>query len=731
MRFRISWGILVLGLILGGGGSASGQSSTVIKAVDPSAGTTTNVGDTANHALRVNIIAGAGSGGTAMTDNSAMTLGTTAFTLGGGTFQTTVTSLSSGVAAAFRITAQRGLHSNLRDAAGNELATTARPLWTQLGDGTNGPAAVKAASTAAVAADPALVMRSVQLPTALAASGGLKVDGSAVAQPVQGINFDGITGATPLSPVTVGGHYLASQPVYSDDAVTSFASTQRGALVVAPGVEGFPISAAALPLPTGASTSALQTTGNTSIASIDTKTPALGQALAAASTPVVLTAAQIATLTPLSTVTATQGNAGTNAQAWWMRLGDATNGPVAVKAASTVAALTDPALVIRPLTYSTGAITTTGTPTSYFVNVGNVGAATMSLTVSGTLTGLSFFIAGGSNGQYSYVPFYSISASGGYALVAPATNVTGGGPYLVPLQGFDTVQIVAAQSSAGAIILLAATPGSMNPTVNLRDTAGAEIGVSANPLFEKAQGLAASGAAKSGNPLQFGSVFNTTQPTVTTGQMVEAQATARGAQIIAKGVDGFTIDNTTFTATQVTAANLNATVTQLALTKGTQGATGVSTQDLHDAGRTAISFYANNFATGATTVEKIITWDQSKGTGAITSATASYTITNGKTLRITGLQVASRGNATATIQTTTFNLRLNTGGACIVSSTPILFAAQSATAAVASAWDRVIIPIPDGYEIAGNGTIAICITAAATFVTNAPTWAVNLIGYEY
>lgn len=36
-----------------------------------------------------------------------------------------------------------------------------------------------------------------------------------------------------------------------------------------------PISAAALPLPTSAATSALQTTGNTSVASIDTKTPAL------------------------------------------------------------------------------------------------------------------------------------------------------------------------------------------------------------------------------------------------------------------------------------------------------------------------------------------------------------------------------------------------------------------------------------------------------------------------
>ena len=55
------------------------------------------------------------------------------------------------------------------------------------------------------------------------------------------------------------------------------------------------------PLPVSAT---IDTTGlatdatDTSTASIDSKTPALGQALAAASVPVVLTAAQITTLTP-------------------------------------------------------------------------------------------------------------------------------------------------------------------------------------------------------------------------------------------------------------------------------------------------------------------------------------------------------------------------------------------------------------------------------------------------
>ncbi len=53
-----------------------------------------------------------------------------------------------------------------------------------------------------------------------------------------------------------------------------------------------PISATALPLPAGASTSALQTTGNTALSALNTKTPALGQAASAASSPVVIASDQ-------------------------------------------------------------------------------------------------------------------------------------------------------------------------------------------------------------------------------------------------------------------------------------------------------------------------------------------------------------------------------------------------------------------------------------------------------
>lgn len=74
-------------------------------------------------------------------------------------------------------------------------------------------------------------------------------------------------------------------------------------VVVSSDQSAIPISVASLPLPATAATSAKQDTGNTSVASIDTKTPTLGQALAASSVPVVLTAAQVTTLTPPAAIT--------------------------------------------------------------------------------------------------------------------------------------------------------------------------------------------------------------------------------------------------------------------------------------------------------------------------------------------------------------------------------------------------------------------------------------------
>jgi hypothetical protein len=149
-----------------------------------------------------------------------------------------------------------------------------------------------------------------------------------------------------------------------------------------------------------------------------------------------------------------------------------------------------------------------------------------------------------------------------------------------------------------------------------------------------------------------------------------------------------------------------------------------------DINRTHVSYYAVAAAAGATGVETAITLTRSAGTAATTTG-VSFAPTAAKKFRITAISVATRGNATATAQTTTFSIRMNTAGAVTTTSTPIVFQARSATPATALDWDRVIIPVPDGYEIAGDGTLQFGVTAAATYVTNAPTWDVNIIGFEY
>lgn len=77
--------------------------------------------DGTNNALRVNIVAGAGSGGTAMTDDAAFTAGTTSVTPIGALFDNTSTdSVDENDVGAVRMSGNRCLYVNIRDNAGNE-----------------------------------------------------------------------------------------------------------------------------------------------------------------------------------------------------------------------------------------------------------------------------------------------------------------------------------------------------------------------------------------------------------------------------------------------------------------------------------------------------------------------------------------------------------------------------------------------------------------------------------
>lgn len=148
------------------------------------------------------------------------------------------------------------------------------------------------------------------------------------------------------------------------------------------------------------------------------------------------------------------------------------------------------------------------------------------------------------------------------------------------------------------------------------------------------------------------------------------------------------------------------------------------------ANKTQVTYSANGIASGATGVETAITLRKSSAFSATTTA-VSFAPTTQRTFVITSMTFSARGHATATLQATTFNFRLNTAGAVTTSTTPILFSVKVATPATAGAFQSTNINMSEGYEIFGDGTLQFGVTANAVFTTNAPTWDVLIIGYEY
>jgi hypothetical protein len=191
---------------------------------------------------------------------------------------------------------------------------------------------------------------------------------------------------------------------------------------------------------------------------------------------------------------------------------------------------------------------------------------------------------------------------------------------------------------------------------------------------------------------------------------------------------------TNFPATQAvsqaTAANLNATVAQQTLTKGTQGATGVSTQDLKDAGRNG-THYHMTIPVVTTSSDALVSLTGYKGGAAVAATTTPAVVTAAKTYRITAVTITYVAIATA--GSVKFTLRANTGGVVALGSPAVcawVVGGPSATAGVAQTVD---IAIPDGMEFAaGTGVGVSMIGLSATQVAAAVGYGQIVInGFEY
>lgn len=275
-----------------------------------------------------------------------------------------------------------------------------------------------------------------------------------------------------------------------------------------------PISAASLPLPSGASTSALQTTGNTSLASIDTKTPAL-----------------VSGRQPVDgsgvTQPVSQVGTWTVARSWALGLG------------------TDSVNAAQSGTWTTGRTWTLLNSTD---SVNAVQSGTWNINnVSGTVS-LPTGAATSANQSTEITALQLIDD------VPTAMNgaFVKGNPAMGQLD--DTSTTAATEDNLAPWRITAQRAGH----VNLRNASGTEIGTSGAPVRVDPTGTtaqpvtqstspwvtsdladgSASGGTVAGKSILIGGQFNTTLPNLTTGQQAAIQIDANG-RIVTSAITGF------------------------------------------------------------------------------------------------------------------------------------------------------------------------------------------------
>jgi hypothetical protein len=253
----------------------------------------------------------------------------------------------------------------------------------------------------------------------------------------------------------------------------------------------------------------------------------------------------------------------------------------------------------------------------------------------------------------------------------------------------------------------------------------------------------------SGSVAVTGTFYQATQPvsiasmpsTPVTGTFWQATQPVSGTVTANAGSGTFAVSGTFWQATQPVSGTFwqttqpvsgTVTITPPTLTKGTQGATGLSVQELKDGGRSCLAMTAE--FTFAQVAETLLTMTLSVD-GAATSTFSSRVITNGKKFRLQSItiEVETLGTGTAP-QRAYLRLRRNTAGATTASSAlQAVWGCVNNTAIVKSA-AFMDYEVPDGLEMNGDGT------ATFGFTLETPDWVtttatgrakITAIGFEY
>lgn len=174
-----------------------------------------------------------------------------------------------------------------------------------------------------------------------------------------------------------------------------------------------------------------------------------------------------------------------------------------------------------------------------------------------------------------------------------------------------------------------------------------------------------------------------------------------------------------------------------AIVKGTQGTRGLSVQPLRDAGRTSVVYRTGlslsaiggftsdtEYASGS--IVKVT------GGGVVGSAATSHVIPAGKTFRVQSLNAYMRVQTTSPVVTTAQVGLLIEPTGTVTSASPLALLVRMGGAATAGLSDHANCSIPEGFDIIGDGTLAIGIYMRTNFPSGSgPVIQVQLVGYEF
>lgn len=306
-------------------------------------------------------------------------------------------------------------------------------------------------------------------------------------------------------------------------------------------------------------------------------------------------------------------------------------------------------------------------------------------------------------------------------IVGTAADVNSG------LKSAGTLRVVLATDQPALTNKLLVTPDSValpaNQSVNLNQAAGTALDVNSG--------------TKSAGTIRV--VLATDQPALTNKLLVTPDSVALPAnQSVNAAQFGGTNVSTGAGAggagiPRVTVSNdSNVLITPPTLTKGTQGATGISTQDLKDAGRNVTNIFMA--APIITTVAEVMQSFVAYKSGAVVGATATpAVVTAGKTYRINSIEITYW--AATVIGGALVRMRVLAGGVALIGS-PLYKTFQVGVPAIFTAGSAMtyVYPYPEGIEIPAGAGIAFGVQGVgADGTTGTITGKIMIVvnGYEY